>query len=449
MSNSLLEALTAAELHCPVIIAGDPDYDRYRQVWNGTADRLPLAIVRPQDVEDVQRAVCAAASSGALLAVRGGGHSLPGLSTCNDGLVLDLSLIRPIVIDSQAQTVDVGGGALLGDLDRAIIPKGYIVPTGMISHAGVAGLTLGGGMGWASRKYGLTIDSLRGAQIVLASGEITWTSPTWNPELFWAIRGGGGNFGVVTRFRFQLHSFDGIVAGQWNYPVADVRQVLSALRDRAHQQSSDLTVSFTASRSGVNVTAVWFGDAGRAGVALSPFGALAPRSGGGTGGLDNMPYLTLQSRNDAAFAWSRRYYAQGGFWSDISDQAIGHIADATSHAPEPDCAIHAIQLGGAIRDVPDEASAYTGRDAGYHWRAEPVWDKSADDDRCMEWGRATGRLLADPSITGNYVNAQSDTGSRITRDAYGPEKYQRLARLKARLDPANLFRLNQNIEPQA
>ena len=180
---ALLDALTAEELHCPVITAGHPDYDRYRRVWNGIADRQPLAIVRPQDVEDVQRAVRAAASSRSLLAVRGGGHSLPGLSTCNDGLVIDLSLIRSVVIDNNAQTVDVGGGALLGDLDRATIPKGYIVPAGVISHTGVAGLTLGGGMGWASRKYGLTIDSLLGAEIVIASGDVTWTSPTWNPEL--------------------------------------------------------------------------------------------------------------------------------------------------------------------------------------------------------------------------------------------------------------------------
>ncbi|WP_426229750.1 FAD-binding oxidoreductase [Pararhizobium sp. DWP3-4] len=445
MSNSLLDALTAADLHCPVIMAGHPEYDHYRRVWNGIADRLPLAIVRPQEVEDVQKAVRAAASSGALLAVRGGGHSLPGLSTCNDGLVLDLSLIHSVVIDNIAQTVDVGGGALLGDLDRATVPRDYIVPAGVISHTGIAGLTLGGGMGWASRKYGLTIDSLLGAEIVLATGDITWTSPTWNPELFWAIRGGGGNFGVVTRFRFQLHAFSGIVAGQWIYPIEQALKVLSVLRDRARQQSRDFAVSFTASQSGIHVTAVWYGDAGLATAALLPFGALAD---GASGGLENLSYLTLQSRNDVAFAWSRRYYAKGGFWSDVSDQAIAHIIDAIARAPTPDCEIYAMQLGGAIRDVPDEAAAYTGREAGYYWLSEPIWDDIADDDRCIAWGRATGRLLSDASIAGNYVNEQSDTGSSIARDAYGDEKYRRLARLKARLDPANLFRLNQNIEPQ-
>lgn len=445
MSTSLLDALTTAELHCPVITAADPDYDRYRRVWNGIADRQPLAIVRPQDAEDVQKAVRAAALSGALLAVRGGGHSLPGLSTCNDGLVLDLSQIRSVVIDTSAQTVDVGGGALLGDLDRATVPKGYIVPAGVISHTGVAGLTLGGGMGWMSRKHGLTIDSLLGAEIVIATGDITWTSPTWNPELFWAIRGGGGNFGVVTRFRFRLHPFNGIVAGQWLYPIETARQVLSALSALARGQPRDFTVSFTVSQAGVSVTAVWSGDTGRAAAILSPFGTLAE---GASGGLQNMPYLTLQSRNDDAFAWSRRYYAKGGFWQDISELAIERIIEAIAAAPAWDCEIYAIQLGGAISDMPDDATAYTGRDAGYYWLSEPVWDNEADDDRCIAWGRTTGRLLSDTSITGNYVNEQGDTGSNIAREAYGHEKYQRLARLKARLDPNNLFRLNQNIEPQ-
>jgi FAD/FMN-containing dehydrogenase len=444
MSNSLLDALSNAKLLCPVITAGHEDYDRCRRVWNGIADRLPLAIVRPQSVEDVQKAVRAAAASGALLAVRGGGHSIPGLSTCDDGLVLDMSLLRSAVIDDDSRTVEVAGGALLSDLDHATFPKGYVVPAGVVSHTGVAGLTLGGGMGWISRKYGLTIDSLLGAEIVTASGDIVWASATWNPELFWGIRGGGGNFGIVTRFKFQLHALTGISVGEWKYPIENARQVLSALRDLAREQSRDFAVSFTASRSGVNVTAVWSGDAGHAITTLSPFGALAD---GAIGGLENLSYLTLQSRNDLAFAWSRRYYAKGGFWSDISDQAIEHIIEAISGAPVPDCEIYAIQLGGAISDIADDATAYTGRDAGYYWLSEPIWDDSADDDRCIAWGRTTGRLLSDASITGNYVNEQGDTGFDIARDAYGPAKYHRLARLKARLDPANLFRLNQNIEP--
>jgi FAD/FMN-containing dehydrogenase len=445
MSNSLLDALTGTGLQCPVITADHPDYDRFRAVWNGIADRTPLAIVRPQNVEDVQKAVRAAAASGALVAVRGGGHSLPGLSTCDGGLVIDMSLLRSAVIDDDNETVEVGGGALLGDLDRATVPKGYVVPAGVISHTGVAGLTLGGGMGWASRKYGLTIDSLLGAEIVMASGDVVWASATWNPELFWGIRGGGGNFGIVTRFKFQLRPIGGVVAGQWVYPIDKAGQVLSALRDLARKQPRDFTVSFTASRSGINVTAVWFGDAGLAKAALSPFGTL---SDGASGGLQRLSYLTLQSRNDVAFAWSRRYYAKGGFWSDISDEAIGHILAAVAEAPAPDCEIYVIQLGGAISDKPDDATAYTGRNAGYYWLSEPVWDDVADDSSCIAWGRTTGRLLSDASIAGNYVNEQGDTGSSVARDAYGPEKYQRLARLKARLDPANLFRLNQNIEPQ-
>jgi FAD/FMN-containing dehydrogenase len=445
MSSSLLNALTVAELACPVITTDHQDYDRYRKVWNGIADRRPLAIVRPQTVEDVQKAVRAAASSGALLAVRGGGHSIPGLSTCDDGLIVDMSLLHSVVIENDTQTVGVGGGALLGDLDRATVPKGYVVPAGVISHTGVAGLTLGGGMGWASRKYGLTIDSLLGAEIVTASGNVVWVSATSDPELFWGIRGGGGNFGIVTRFKFQFHPIGGIVVGQWTYPMENAHQVLSALRDLTRKQSRDFTVSFTASQAGVNVTAVWSGDAGLARAALSPFGTLAD---GASGGLEKLPYLTLQSRNDVALAWSRRYYAKGGFWSDISDNAIEHIIEAIAHVPAPDCEIYAIQLGGAISDIPDEATAYTGRDAGYYWLSEPIWDDMADDDSCIAWGRNTGRLLYDASIAGNYVNEQGDRGSSVVREAYGPTKYQRLARLKARLDPTNLFRLNQNIKPQ-
>lgn len=445
MSNSLLNELSATALRCPVLTPDHQDYDRYRKVWNGVADRRPLAIVRPLDIEDVRKAVCAAAASGALLAVRGGGHSIPGLSTCDDGLVLDLSLLNSITIDRDARTVEVGGGALLGDLDRAIIPEGYVVPAGVISHTGVAGLTLGGGMGWASRKYGLTIDSLLGAEIVTAAGDVVCVSATSDPELFWGIRGGGGNFGVVTRFKFKLHPLGGIVVGQWNYPMENARQVLSALRDLAREQSRDFAASFTASQSGVNVTAVWSGDAARAESVLAPFGALA---NGASGSVERLPYLSLQSRNDEDFAWSRRYYAKGGFWSDISDGAIEDIILAIASAPTPGCEIYAIQLGGAICDVPDDATAYTGRSAGYYWLSEPVWDTIADDDRCIAWGRATAHALSDLSITGNYVNELGDTGLNVAREAYGLAKYQRLARLKARVDPQNLFRLNQNIKPQ-
>ncbi|WP_028744772.1 FAD-binding oxidoreductase [Rhizobium mesoamericanum] len=444
MSNLLLRELSLVDHRYPIITADHPDYERYRKVWNGVVDRRPAAIVRPQSVDDVRKAVHAAAASHALLAVRGGGHSFPGFSTCDGGLVLDLSDLTAISMDRDARTIEVGGGALLGDLDRATVPEGYVVPAGVISHTGVAGLTLGGGMGWASRRYGLTIDSLLGAEIVTAAGDIVWVSATTEPELFWGIRGGGGNFGVVTRFKFRMHPLGSIVVGQWNYPAANVRQALQALRDGAHDQPRDFILNFTATATGLSVTAVWSGDAALADAVLTPFGALAD---GGIGDVDKLPYLSLQSRNDDHFAWSRRYYCKGGFWSEITDEAIDAVALAIADAPTPDSEIYVLQLGEAVADVADEATAYTGRGARYYWIAEPVWDDASDDDRCIAWGRSTGKSLSAFSMAGNYINEQADAGTVVALDAYGAEKYERLARIKTRVDPHNLFRLNQNIRP--
>lgn len=446
MSGMLLESISRAGLDCPVIAGDHPDYDRYRKVWNGIADRRPAAIVRPRSIEDVQKAVVAAAVSSGLLAVRGGGHSLPGISTCDGGLVLDLAELNAIGIDRQAGTVDIGGGALLGDLDRATIPLGGIVPAGVISHTGVGGLTLGGGMGWASRKYGLTIDSLLEAEVVTAGGSIVLANATSEPELFWGIRGGGGNFGVVTRFRFRINPFGGIVAGSWNYPLADAGAALHALSDLVGGQSRELTVNVTVMPTAVSVTAVWYGESKHAEAMLLPFGKLAPSS---EGGPTNQSYLELQTRNDGHFAWSRRYYAKGGFWRELNGGAIYNMLEAIAHAPTPDCEINAMQLGGAVADISDDATAYSGRSAGFYWIAEPVWDRAEDDARCLAWGRETASRLADKSVEGNYVNEQGDASVSVAMDAYGDAKYRRLQQLKSRFDPANLFRLNQNIKPLA
>jgi FAD/FMN-containing dehydrogenase len=281
---------------------------------------------------------------------------------------------------------------------------------------------------------------------VTAAGDIVWASATSDPELFWGIRGGGGNFGIITRFKFRMHPLGSIVVGQWNYPAASMRQALKALRDRAHGQPRDFTLNFTATAAGLSVTTVWSGDAALAATVSSPFGVLA---NGGIGSVDKLPYLTLQSRNDEHFAWSRRYYCKGGFWSEITDEVIDAIMLAIADAPTPDSEIYILQLGGAVSDVADEATAYTGRGASYYWLAEPVWDGAADDDRCIAWGRSTGKSLSTFSMAGNYVNEQADAGTVVALDAYGPEKYQRLARLKTRIDPYNLFRLNQNITPLA
>ena len=444
MSDLLLKKLALARCRGPVIIPGHVDYDRARKVWNGVADRRPAAILRAADVGDVRKAIDVAASCDEVLAVRGGGHSLPGLSTCDGGLLLDLSQLNSALLDADAGTVEAGGGALLRDLDGATVPKGYVVPAGVISHTGVAGLTLGGGMGRVSRAYGLTIDSVIGAEIVTASGSVNWVDADSDPELFWGIRGGGGNFGVVTRFRFKLHRLGLVSVGQWTYPVVDARRAINTLGDLARQLPREFSVTFTLTSGSLSVTAVWVGDSRHADQMLSRFGDLA---GVGEGMISAMPFLHLQSCNDVHYAWSRRYYAKGGFWRDISGDVVDAMLQEIATAPAPDCELYVTQLGGAVSDVPEEATAYSGRHAGYYWIAEPVWDDPADDERCIAWGRAAAERMADRSIHANYINEQAETA--IASGAYGTIKYDRLRRLKSRVDPTNLFRLNQNIAPLA
>jgi FAD/FMN-containing dehydrogenase len=442
MSGPLLEKLVSAGCRGPLITPGHLDYDRFRKVWNGLIDRRPGAILRALDVGDIRKAIEAAESAGALLAIRGGGHSLPGLSTCNDGLVLDLSALNSVTVDEAAGTIEIGGGGLLGDLDRATVPRGYVVPAGVVSHTGVAGLTLGGGMGRVSRAYGLTIDSLLGAEIVTADGAVRWADASSSPELFWGLRGGGGNFGVITRFRFKLHSLGTVVVGQWTYPLASAKAAIAALGEFARRASRELTTSFTLTPDGLGVMGVWVGDLRNAEAMLRPFGHLA---GPGEGEIGIRPFLDLQSANDSHFAWSRRYYAKGGFWRDIDSELVGRMLEEIVRAPTPHSELYVTQLGGAVSDVAEDATAYSGRQAGYYWIAEPVWDDPEDDARCIAWGREAAAQLADATINANYVNEQADTA--IASSAYGAIKFERLRRLKATFDPANLFRLNQNIPP--
>lgn len=444
MSDVLRKKLALAKCRGHLIMPGDRDYDRARRVWNGVVDRKPAAVLYAENVDDVRKAIDIAASCDAVLAVRAGGHSFPGLSTCDAGLLLDLSQLNSTRLNTGAGTVEAGGGAMLRDLDGATVSKGYVVPAGVISHTGVAGLTLGGGMGRISRAYGLTIDSLIGAEIVTAIGSVTWIDADSDPELFWGIRGGGGNFGVVTRFKFKLHQLGLVSVGQWSYPVASARRAIAVLGELAQQRPREFSVAFTLASLSLGVTAVWIGDSRHAERMLSPFGELA---GAGEGTMGAMPFIELQSRNDVHFAWSRRYYAKGGFWRDISGEAVDAMVQQITTAPTPDSELYVTQLGGAVSDVPEDATAYSGRQAGYYWIAEPVWDNPADDERCIAWGRAAAEQMADPSIQANYINEQADTA--IASGAYGAVKYDRLRRLKSRLDPTNRFRLNQNIVPLA
>jgi len=444
----LLERLRRARLGVPPIGPGQVEYEQTRRVWNAIADRRPAAIVRARSVADVTRTIAVAAEVGCLLAVRCGGHSFPGFSTCDDGIVLDLAAMKEIVVDPVARTAHVGGGSLLGDLDRAGSPHGLVTPAGVVSHTGAAGLTLGGGMGWLSRRLGLTIDSLLEAEVCTADGRVVIASAQEESELFWGLRGGGGNFGVVTRFKFRMHELGSVLVGSWTYPFAQTRTVLRRYAELAAAARRPLTTAFTVTAAATRVTAVWSGSTAGAEEAVKPYGTLGVPTLGAVGG---MTFLDLQSRSDEHFAWGRRYYAKGGFLGAIADDAVEQITAALEGSPAPDAEIYVLQLGGAISDNTDDATAYTGRAARFYWIVEPVWDAAADDERCIAWGRVAAAGLAAVSASGNYVNEQSEVGAEMTRDAYGEHSYRRLAALKARFDPDNLFRLNQNVvtEPGA
>lgn len=442
MSPASLVQLDALSFGGDIIGPDDPRYDQFRIAWNGVFDRRPAYILRARNSQDVSAAIILAAERKLPLAVRCGGHSFPGYSTCDAGIVLDLSLMRAIRINPIERIAEVEGGALLGDLDKAANPFGLVTPAGVVSHTGVAGLTLGGGMGWLSRRFGLTIDSLLSAEICLANGEIVTTSPDEEPELFWGLRGGGGNFGVVTKFVFRLHPLGDVRIGKWEYRGSHMPTVLANYDPLAARAPRQLSTAFTALRDKVTVTAFWSGERGGAEGALSDFGKLAPDA---TGAVDGTTFLQLQSRNDDHFRWGRRYYAKGGFLAEIGPQVIQSIYTGVLQAPTNDSEIFVTQLGGAVCDVGENATAYSGRAAAFYWIVEAVWDDPADGAKCLDWGRKVAQRLQDLSLSTNYVNEQSDPG--IALEAYGAEKYQRLVKLKSRFDPANLFRLNQNIPP--
>jgi hypothetical protein len=440
---SALGDLARAQLDGALIDSSHAQYDRLRRVNNALVDRQPAAIVRAMSTSDAQKVVRIAAEHGVLLAVRCGGHSFPGLSTCDHGIVLDLSLMKGVTVDPQARTADVSGGALLGDVDAAGLRYGLVTPAGVVSHTGVGGLTLGGGMGWLSRRFGLTIDNLIGVDIVTADGRLVRAAAEEEPDLFWAVRGGGGNFGVVTTFRFRMHPLGPAVIRRWIYPATGATVILQRYREMLFNAPRELTTMFILMQGELRLTALWSGSTHGAAAALDRFGRL------GQGKLvtnGEMSFLDLQRISDERLAWGRRYYSKGGFLREIDDQSISAMSESMASVPIPEAEVYCLQLGGAVSDTDESATPYSGRAGGHYWIAECAWDNPADDLAAISWGRSTANRLAAISLKANYVNEQSDTG--IAENAYGETKYNRLAHLKWQYDPTNLFRLNQNIEPR-
>lgn len=439
----------------PVIARGDAGYDEARAVWNGTVDVRPALLARCRDVDDIVTAVRLVRETGCPLAVRAGGHSVAGLSVCDDGVVIDLRGMRDVDVDPDRRTALVAAGATWADVDGATATHGLATTGGLVSTTGVAGLTLGGGIGWLQRKHGLSCDNLVAADVVTASGDVVHTSETERPELLWGLRGGGGNFGIVSRFEFRLHPVSTVLAGLMLLPLE--RGVFAAFRDWAAKlpdEASMLAAVGTAppepfvpadlvGRKVAMVLGCWCGDLEPGLDALAELRDLGPA----VDLFGAMPYVALQGMLDAGSPPGLRNYFRSGFLDDLADEVIDVVVDHGSRLPSPMSAIHIHQMGGAVSRVPDGGTAFSGRDAGWTYNLVSTWSDPAEDAQQIAANRALAAALAPLSSAGSYINFLADRGAERVLSAYGSELFDRLARLKREYDPTNLFQGNQNVAP--
>jgi FAD/FMN-containing dehydrogenase len=431
-----------------VIRRGDANYDEARRVWNGMIDRSPAVIVRCTSTADVVAAVNFARDRGLVLSVRGGGHNVGGFAVCDDGLVIDLSPMRAVTVDPARRVATAQGGALWRDFDAATHAHGLATTGGLISSTGVGGLTLGGGLGWLMRSYGLACDNVLAVEIVTADGTVRRASATENAELFWGVRGGGGNFGVVTTFEYRLHPVSTMYGGMLVYPFARAGEVLRRYRDLAASAPDELTIfaGLMTSPDGMPITAVLVGYNGsvRAGeAAIKPLRDLGPVADQ----VGAIPYPALQSMLDEGFPSGLHVYWRSDFLSALPDEAIDALSEQFASVTSPLSALLLEQFGGAVARVPAADSAFAQRDALFNLAVIARWADPATASSHVEWARRSSEAMRPFTSGGVYVNYLGDEGEDRVRAAYGDAKHARLVALKRQYDPANLFRMNQNIKP--
>lgn len=441
-----------------VLRPGDGEYDSARAIWNAMIDKRPAVIARCSSTADVVRSVNFARDNTLVLAVRGGGHNIAGSALCDDGVVVDLSKMKAAQVDPAARRVTIEAGATLADLDAATQAHGLAAPTGINSTTGIAGLTLGGGFGWLSRKYGLTIDSLESADVVTADGRVIRASASDHPDLFWALRGGGGNFGVVTRFEYRLHPVGpDLLSGLVVYPFADATSVLRNYREFAVKAPDDLTVWVVMRKApplpflppevhGQEVVVVPFlyaGDPARGEALVAPISRFGTPVGAHMGA---QPYTAWQQAFDPLLTPGARNYWKSHNFATLDDGLFDVLIGAVRTLPTPACEIFIAALGGATSRHTADSSAYGQRDAQFSMNVHGRWDRAADDQRGVEWARTLFNAVTPFATGGVYINFMTaEEGDRV-RGSYGAN-YDRLARVKRQYDANNLFRTNQNITP--
>jgi FAD/FMN-containing dehydrogenase len=441
-----------------VVRPGDPDYDVDRKIWNGSFDKYPAVIIRCAGVSDVIAAVKFGRASGLPVAVRSGGHSFPGLSVADDALMIDLSPMKGVRVDPEKRTARVQAGVLLGELDRETQAFGLAVPSGIVTHTGVAGLTLGGGIGWIMRKHGLSIDQLVSVDLVTADGEFVKASADENEDLFWGVRGGGGNFGVVTEFEFRCVPLGPtILAGPVFWPMEQSGEVLRFYRDWVAEAPDELMTIVVHRKAPplpfvpqelhgkpvVMVVCCWAGDVEEGEKLIRP---LKEFSSPVADVCVPKPYLTHQAMFDPGFVPGRWYYFKSCDVAELSDEIIDITVERSLQIDSPMTSYPIWQMGGAIGRVGDDETAYNGRTAGFTYNVGACTETSEGFDKEREWVRSFWSAL-EPWHEGVYVNFLGDEGADRVRQAYGPDKYDRLQALKQKYDPDNFFRINQNISP--
>lgn len=429
------------------MLPGEPGYNEARKVFNAMIDRRPAVIVRPAEANDIRHAVDFARDHHLPISIKGGGHNVAGNAVGEGALMVDCSGMRNIRVDSDRRTALAEAGALLADLDSATQAYGLATPLGVVSVTGIAGLTLGGGIGWLNGKFGLACDNVLSAEIVTSDGELLTVSSDHHPDLYWAVRGGGGNFGVVTSFTYQLHPVGTVIAGGLSFPPERTREVLQLYPAFALSCPDELSMSASLGRddSGrpvFNVGLCWSGNPEELDAVLRPLRDTGPVA-------DNVAptgYCALQSAHDGGFPRGQNHYWKSSFCSDLTDDAVDTLLHFAAEMPSPASGIGMQQLHGAAARVAPSATAFPHRRPQSELLILAQWADPAETERNVGWARALFEAMQPFAASGVYVNDLGDEGETRVRAAYG-SNFDRLAAVKATYDPANLFRANQNIRP--
>lgn len=448
--NDAAVASFAARMQGPVLLGGDPGYDDARTIWNAMIDRRPALIARCTNVADVQTAVGFAREHDLLLSIKGGGHNVAGKAVCNGGLMIDLSLMKGIQVDPATRTVRAEGGVTWGEFDAATVAHGLAMTGGFVASTGIAGLTLGGGFGFLMRKFGMTCDNLRSAQIVTADGQVLTASADEHPELFWALRGGGGNFGVVTSFEFGLHPIPpAMLAGFIVHPAARARDAWNLHRELTANAPEELATYYALGSAPDGTPIVAFivcynGPVAEGEKVLAPYRSFgSPLSDG----VQPMPYTAVQGFGDPLHPWGRRNYWKSSFLPELSDGAIDALIEHHATMPKPFTAVAIEHLGGAISRVPVDATAFSERNHAYNVIVDGQWIDPAEDAESVGWVRGCWEALQPFASESVYVNYLDDGEEARVTAAYGAKNFARLASVKREYDPGNLFRVNFNVAP--